>query len=103
DKYWNQFEAQERKVQEQLNKLAGLADLDRGLKSQVERLRSEHQTLGAAYRKGRDAFVAAGADAKAGDAAVKGIDRAASEQMSELVTQLHDQALAQAGAIGTQA
>ena len=96
NKYWSQFEAQERKVQDILGELAVLASDDAALKSQVERLRSEHQTLGANYRKGRDAFVAAGGDSKAGDAAVKGIDRAASEQMSALVSQLHEQGLAQA-------
>lgn len=101
NKYWSQFEAQERKVQNILGELAVLARDDAALKSQVERLRSEHQTLGANYRKGRDAFVAAGGDSKAGDAAVKGIDRAASEQMTALVTQLHDQGLAQAKQINT--
>ena len=83
-------------MQDILGELAVLASDDAALKSQVERLRSEHQTLGANYRKGRDAFVAAGGDSKAGDAAVKGIDRAASEQMSALVSQLHEQGLAQA-------
>ena len=83
-------------MQDILGELAVLASDDAALKNQVERLRGEHQTLGANYRKGRDAFVAAGGDSKAGDAAVKGIDRAASEQMSALVSQLHEQGLAQA-------
>ncbi|WNF46027.1 methyl-accepting chemotaxis protein [Pseudomonas sp. SG20056] len=96
NKYWGQFEAQERKVQDTLDQLAELAATDPQLKTQIERLRSEHQTLGANYRKGRDAFVAASGDAKAGDAAVKGIDRAASEQMSMLVTRLREQSLDQA-------
>ena len=96
DKYWGQFEAQEGKVQDILGELSGLAREDAALKNQVERLRSEHQTLGANYRKGRAAFVAAGGDAKAGDAAVKGIDRAASEQMSALVVQLREQSQEQA-------
>jgi methyl-accepting chemotaxis protein len=95
-KYWSQFEAQERKVQDTLGELARLAGDDAALRGQVERLRSEHQTLGLNYRKGRDAFVAAGGDAAAGDAAVKGIDRAASEQMTSLVNQLREQSLTQA-------
>jgi len=102
NKYWGQFEAQERKVQDILGKLANTAD-DKALKSQVERLRSEHQSLGGAYRKGRDAFSAAGGDAKTGDAAVKGIDRAASEQMSALVSQLQQNSEAQAKAISENA
>ena len=95
-KYWSQFEAQERKVQDTLGELARLAGDDAALRGQVERLRSAHQTLGLNYRKGRDAFVAAGGDAAAGDAAVKGIDRAASEQMTSLVNQLREQSLTQA-------
>ncbi|MBB1517779.1 methyl-accepting chemotaxis protein [Aquipseudomonas guryensis] len=103
NKYWGQFEAQERKVQDTLGQLVQVASADQALKTQVERLRSEHQTLGINYRKGRDAFVAANGDAKAGDAAVKGIDRAASEQMSTLVTQLREQSLAQAKQINAAA
>jgi methyl-accepting chemotaxis protein len=102
-KYWGQFEAQERKVQDILGELSQEARDDAALKGQVDRLRSEHQTLGANYRKGRDAFVAAGGDAKAGDAAVKGIDRAASEQMTALVDQLREQSIQQAEQINASA
>ncbi|WJN60516.1 methyl-accepting chemotaxis protein [Pseudomonas sp. SO81] len=103
DKHWGQFEAQERKVQDILGELSQQARDDAALKGQVDRLRSEHQTLGANYRKGRDAFVAAGGDAKAGDAAVKGIDRAASEQMTALVDQLREQSIQQAEQINASA
>lgn len=102
-RYWSQFEAQERKVQDILGQLIQLAANDATLKTQVERLRSEHQALGGNYRKGRDAFVAAGADAKAGDEAVKGIDRAASEQMTALVEQLRQNSLSQAEQINASA
>jgi methyl-accepting chemotaxis protein len=102
-RYWSQFEEQERKVQDTLAKLARVAAADPALKQQVERLRSEHQALGANYRKGRDAFIAAGADAKAGDAAVKGIDRDASEQMTALVEQLRQNSLSQAEQINASA
>ncbi|WP_061241905.1 methyl-accepting chemotaxis protein [Ectopseudomonas composti] len=102
-RYWSQFEEQERKVQDTLGKLAQVAAADPALKQQVERLRSEHQALGANYRKGRDAFIAAGADAKAGDAAVKGIDRDASEQMTALVEQLRQNSLSQAEQINANA
>ncbi|MCO8167256.1 methyl-accepting chemotaxis protein [Pseudomonas sp. 21LCFQ02] len=88
DKYWNQFEAQERQVQLILGQLAQWQSIDSGIRSQVERLREEHRNLGSAYRKGRDAFIAAGGDPVAGDLAVKGVDRAASEQMSALVDSL---------------
>ncbi|MCW1936156.1 methyl-accepting chemotaxis protein [Pseudomonas sp. MDMC_285] len=101
--YWSQFEAQERKVQDILGQLTLVAAADPALKTQVERLRSEHQALGGNYRKGRDAFVAAGADARAGDEAVKGIDRAASEQMTALVEQLRQNSLSQAEQINASA
>jgi len=91
DKYWAQFEEQERLVQGALNNLAALQGTEQSVKNQVQKLREEHQVLGAAYRKGRDAFVAAGGDPVAGDIAVKGVDRAASEQMSQLVEQLRKQ------------
>ena len=103
DKYWGQFESQERKVQETLGKLGKEVDFDSALKTQVERLRAEHQSLGNAYRKGRDAFVAASHDAKAGDLAVKGIDRAASEQMTALSAKLHSLALNEAKTINANA
>jgi methyl-accepting chemotaxis protein len=91
DKFWAQFEEQERLVQDTLGRLSAMTVLDAGIRGQVEKLRDEHRALGAAYRKGRDAFVAAGGDPVAGDQAVKGVDRAASEQMSELVASLRKQ------------
>ena len=88
DKYWGQFEAQEGQVQDTLGRLSAMRDLDSTTRSQVDKLRAEHRALGVAYRKGRDALVAAGGDPGAGDLAVKGVDRPASEQMSELVISL---------------
>ncbi len=88
DKFWGQFEDQERQVQDTLGRLSAMGDLDSATRAQVDKLREEHRTLGVAYRKGRDAYVAAGGDAVAGDQAVKGVDRPASDQMSELVLSL---------------
>ncbi len=90
-KYWKLFEDRQSDVQGILGQLAMAPGVDAQLKSQIERLREEHRQLGAAYQKGRDAYVAAGADPAAGDVAVKGLDRATSEQMSELVGQLRKQ------------
>ncbi|MCZ4321240.1 methyl-accepting chemotaxis protein [Pseudomonas anguilliseptica] len=103
DKYWSQFEAQERKVQDLLGKLSELAGDDRALKTKVDTLRSEHQALGANYRKGRDAFVAAGGDAAVGDKAVSGIDRNTTQQMEALASELHQQSLDQASLINASA
>ncbi len=89
NRYWSQFEAQEAKVQKVLGDLLVLSADEPELAGQIERLRNEHRTLGGAYRKGLDAFIGAGSDPLAGDAAVAGIDRATSAQLSELVKQLH--------------
>ncbi|UZJ62608.1 methyl-accepting chemotaxis protein [Pseudomonas sp. KU26590] len=91
DKFWGQFEDQERQVQDTLGSLSAMEGLDPTTKTQVDSLRNEHRTLGVAYRKGRDAYIAAGGDPVAGDMAVKGVDRAASEQMTGLVVGLRKQ------------
>ncbi|AEV64506.1 methyl-accepting chemotaxis protein [Pseudomonas ogarae] len=88
DKYWKQFEERQRDVQGILGQLSGREGVPAPIKTRIEALRDEHRQLGVAYQKGRDAFVASGGDAAAGDAAVKGVDRAASEQMSALVVEL---------------
>ncbi|MTZ12199.1 HAMP domain-containing protein [Pseudomonas sp. JL972] len=95
NKYWAQFQAQERKVQELLGQLQRASAQSSQLSGQIARLQNEHRLLGEAYRKGFDAFVAADADPTAGDAAVAGIDRATSAQMSELVSQLRQTAARQ--------
>jgi methyl-accepting chemotaxis protein len=88
DKYWAQFEEQERQVQDALGQLSKVKGVSPSTLSQVQKLMDEHKALGVSYRKGRDAFIAAGGDPVAGDVAVKGVDRAASEQMSQLVDSL---------------
>ncbi|AIG02472.1 putative methyl-accepting chemotaxis protein I [Pseudomonas fluorescens] len=103
DKYWGQFQDRQQEVQGILARLVANTEGDQGLSRRLETLRQEHQLLGSAYQKGRDAYVAAGADAAAGDSAVKGVDRAVSEQMSALVTQLHEQGKQQSLAISAYA
>ncbi|MDF2640921.1 MAG: methyl-accepting chemotaxis protein [Pseudomonas sp.] len=103
DKYWSQFEEQERLVQGTLSQLASLPGTDAALKTQVQRLQQEHRGVGTAYRAGRDAFIAAGNDPAAGDQAVKGVDRAASEQMAVLVEQVHTSSAQQSVAISAEA
>ncbi|MBM9486966.1 methyl-accepting chemotaxis protein [Pseudomonas sp. ICBG1301] len=103
DKYWKQFESREHDVQNLLADLVSQKGLDDQLKKRIERLRDEHRQLGASYQKGRDAYVAAGADPTAGDNAVKGIDRATSDQMNELVGELRKQATEQSALINAAA
>jgi len=91
EKYWGQFQDRQRDVQGILTRLVSQTRSDATLSQRIETLRQEHQQLGVAYQRGRDAYVAAGADPTAGDTAVKGVDRAASEQMSALVSDLREQ------------
>ena len=102
-KYWGQFEDRQRDVQNILGELAAQKGIEPSFKLRIERLRDEHRQLGAAYQKGRDAFVAAGGDPTAGDTAVKGVDRATSDQMSELVSELRKQGAEQSTLISTAA
>ncbi len=90
-KYWSQFEEQEQLVQKTLAQLTQVATQwqDEELLTQIRVLSEEHQKLGQAYRAGKDKFLAAQADPYVGDLAVKGIDRATSEQMAALVEHLH--------------
>jgi methyl-accepting chemotaxis protein len=103
NKYWGQFQDRQRDVQTILAKLIALPSTDETLRSSLTQLANDHRALGSAYEKGRDAFVAAGADPLAGDTAVKGVDRATSERMSALVTQIREQGTAQATAISAAA
>lgn len=103
DKYWQQFSAREQQVQALLAQLVRANADDAGLRTRLQALKDSHAQLGAAYARGRDAFIAAGADPAVGDQAVKGVDRAASEQMSELVSQLRADAQVQAAAIDARA
>ncbi|MGE8150926.1 methyl-accepting chemotaxis protein [Pseudomonas vancouverensis] len=102
-KYWSQFEDRQRDVQNILGELAVQKGIEPQLKTRIERLRDEHRLLGVAYQKGRDAYVAAGGDPTAGDNAVKGVDRAASEQMSDLVNELRKQGNEQSKSISASA
>jgi len=101
DKYWQQFQAREQQVQQLLGQLIDSSDAR--LKAPLQQLRDSHRQLGQAYAQGRQAFLAAGGDPVAGDLAVKGVDRAASEQMSELVEQLRADARQRAASINASA
>ena len=103
EKYWGQFQDRQRDVQNILSRLVTQTHDDPGLSRRIDNLRQEHLQLGAAYQKGRDAYVAAGGDPSAGDTAVKGVDRATSEQMSTLVSDLRAQGSQQSQTISAYA
>ncbi|MGU7775266.1 methyl-accepting chemotaxis protein [Burkholderia sp. MR1-5-21] len=74
DKYWSAFQTRERTV----DTLA--AQLDKQLppgesRALVEQFMRAHAAMGDGYRRGFDAFKAAGFEPTAGDAAVAGVDR----------------------------
>jgi len=101
DKYWQQFQAREQQVQQLLGQLVDSSEGD--LKTRLQQLRDSHRQLGQAYAQGRQAFLAAGGDPVAGDLAVKGVDRAASEQMSALVEHLRADARERAAGLSAAA
>ena len=95
NRYWQQFQEEERRVQTLIGQLIDTADSGE-LRQRLSELRRAHAEMGQAYRRGYEAFSAAGFSAQAGDAAVKGIDRATTEQLSLLVDELHARSQASA-------
>ncbi|SEK91037.1 methyl-accepting chemotaxis protein [Atopomonas hussainii] len=102
DKYWGAFQKQEAEVQRSLEALSSTLRNYPKLASQAQALKREHASMGQAYRQGQQAFVQANFDAAAGDAAVKGIDRATSDQLSAIVSELHQQVATSAASISQQ-
>ena len=101
NKYWQAFQDSERDVNAQLAKLtAAMAPgKERDLLEQFGRA---HAQMGQDFRKGYEQFVAAGFDPAAGDAAVKGKDRAPAELLDQVSKQIvaatrSSAALAEAG------
>ncbi len=84
DKYWASFQKQEQAVATRTAELANA--LPPGpLRDQVQAFGQAHEAMGAGYRRGLEAFRAAGADHAAGDAAVKGMDREPTARLGELI------------------
>ncbi|MFN4289616.1 MAG: methyl-accepting chemotaxis protein [Permianibacter sp.] len=89
-KYWNQFNAEAKQIQSNGKELKqrldalGLTDESRMLAEFLQ----EHSIMQGKYEEGLRAFEAAGYDHKAGDKAVKGIDRAPTEKLETLQKRL---------------
>ncbi len=92
-KYWGQFQKQAEAVQRDAqllqDKLASLGHSD--LAAQVGAFISTHREMLGKYKAGFDAFTAANFEPAAGDKAVKGMDRAADEQLGNIRTHLAEQ------------
>jgi methyl-accepting chemotaxis protein len=82
DKHWSAFARQEAAVDD--NAKALLAILPAGESRQlVEQFEAAHVKMGEGYRKGFEAFKAAGFESAAGDAAVAGVDREPARLLGE--------------------
>ena len=102
DKHWSAFARQEATVDDKARAL--LAALPAGdSRALVEQFAAAHIRMGAGYRKGFDAFKAAGFDSAAGDAAVVGVDREPSRLLAEAGQKIAADSAAVAGAAATQA
>jgi methyl-accepting chemotaxis protein len=98
DKYWGSFEKEERKIDD----LA--ASLEKSIENPIARellrqFQNSHRDLGVAYRKGLQAFKDSHFDPKAGDRAVKGIDRAPTELLSQSANEIREVADRTAGEV----
>ncbi|WP_322106242.1 methyl-accepting chemotaxis protein [Paraburkholderia sp. J41] len=82
DKYWGQFQQRERTVDDLAATLE--AKLPPGdARTLVTQFAEAHKTMGQGYRKGLDAFKAAGGDSSAGDTQVAGVDRAPADLLDQ--------------------
>ncbi|MEH6444019.1 MAG: HAMP domain-containing methyl-accepting chemotaxis protein [Oceanospirillaceae bacterium] len=98
DKYWSKFQKKEAQVQKQISlltvRIAEESNNNSNLKeSKIAQLLShfakEHKTMGLAYRKGYDEFVASNFNTAIGDKAVSGIDRAPSKSLADAGKELN--------------
>lgn len=98
EKYWTSFQKYEQRVTYAADKLK--SNLPPGdSRTAVEEFARAHAKMGQGYRAGFEAFNAAGYDPAAGDAAVKGMDRAPSELLENATKSIRNAAnVSEAGA-----
>ncbi len=95
-RYWTAFEKQERAIQEEARAL--LAALPPGeSRDRIQQFMQAHERMGAAYRKGLEAFKAADHDPQAGDKAVQGMDREPSTLLDQAGTLIQKASASEAG------
>jgi len=86
DKHWSAFEAMDKEVQQRAKALARDTKVPE-LAHALKQFAHAHASLGEAYRNGKAKFEQS-FDAKAGDVAVKGIDRAPTDLLLAAVKQI---------------
>lgn len=89
-KYWMAFNEQHKTFQTKVDEAAKLMGDDPRAK-EMRAIGSLHAALLPKYEEGRKAFEQAGFDPKAGDAAVKGIDRELTQKLETLAATLSEQ------------
>ncbi|SDP21495.1 methyl-accepting chemotaxis protein-1, serine sensor receptor [Rhodoferax sp. OV413] len=82
DRYWKAFQTKESEIAQSASALQQALPPG-GARSLVERFAQSHQTMGAAYRKGLEAFKGADFDSAVGDKAVQGMDREPSKLLDD--------------------
>lgn len=87
DRHWMSFQKYEREVAESVKKL-GISLPEGEARTLAAKFATAHAAMGVNYRKGYDAFKASDFDPAAGDAAVKGMDRAPTELLEEVKTKI---------------
>ena len=98
--HWVAFQKNESAITGQASQLqAALSTLDPEASALIQKFAQAHVTMGTAYRKGFDAFKAAGFDATVGDKAVQGIDR----EPATLLDEASKKIAASSHAVATQA
>ncbi|WP_394789332.1 methyl-accepting chemotaxis protein [Rhodoferax sp.] len=81
-RYWKSFETKEGEIAQSTKDLQQALPAGEA-RALVERFAQAHQTMGAAYRKGLEAFKAADFDPTVGDQAVQGMDREPSKLLDD--------------------
>jgi methyl-accepting chemotaxis protein-1 (serine sensor receptor) len=81
-RYWAAFEKQEKAIKDEAQKLIAALPPGDG-RERVSQFAQAHERMGAAYRKGFEAFKAADHDPQAGDKAVAGMDREPSQLLDQ--------------------
>lgn len=91
DKYWAAFVEKEAAIDNSGAKLVQEI-VDPKARDLVAQFLKAHKEMGEAYRRGLQAYKSAGADYAAGDAAVKGIDRAPTDLLEKAAKEIQNNA-----------
>ncbi len=90
-KYWGSFNKHAELIQEKYHYLLTTMPKQQPGYQQIQLFADSYPPMLAAYRKGYEAFVAAGMDIELADASVKGIDRAPTNNLNQAVMAINTQ------------